>query len=247
MMDLLKLMKERHSSRVFFDSDQPVSKENIAKILEAGSWAPTAHNMQNFEVIIVDDKKLIQIIAGMKAPVSLKFIKENYKQLSFSNEELKKKKTGILGTMFPPNWRNPHIRKDDLTETGRDLFMQEELLSTPVLGIVLYDPFRRAPASPGDFLGIMSLGCVMENMWLMASSLGIDFHIVSSLSNGSIKRGIKKLLNIPDRLIIAYSFRLGYAAVSASYLRVRRDVKDFMHYNGYSNKTSSGVSSPGRA
>jgi nitroreductase len=239
MKDLLKLMKERHSSRVFFDPDRPVSKEDIGKILEAGSWAPTAHNMQNFEVIIVDNKNLIKTISGMKAPASLKFIRENYKQLSFSDEELKKKKTGILGTMFPPAWRKPLIRKEELTETGRDLFMQEELLSTPVLGIVLYDPFRRAPASSGDFLGIISLGCVMENMWLMANSIGIDFHIVSSLSNGSMKRGIKKLLNIPDRLVIAYSFRLGYAVDGTRYLRVRRNVKDFMHHNRYSKKTST--------
>ena len=239
MKDLLKLMKERHSSRVFFDPNRPVSKENIGKILEAGSWAPTAHNMQNFEVIIVDDKKLIQTIAGMKAPVSLKFIRENYKQLSFSDEELMTKKTGILGNQFPAAWRKPHIRKEEITEMERDLFMEDELLSTPVLGIVLYDPFRRAPASSGDFLGIVSLGCVMENMWLMANSLGIDFHIVSSLSNGSVKRAIKKLLHIPDRLVIAYSFRLGYAADHTEYLRVRRDVKDFMHHNGYSKKNSS--------
>ncbi len=110
MEGLLKLMKERHSSRGNFDPDRPVSKENIRKILEAGSWAPTAHNMQNFEVIIVDDKKLIQTIAGMKAPVSLKFIRENYKQLSFSDEELRKKKTGISGIMFPPAWRKHYIR-----------------------------------------------------------------------------------------------------------------------------------------
>ena len=238
MEDLLKLMKERHSSRVFFDPDRPVSKENIARILEAGSWAPTAHNMQNFEVIIIDDKKLIQIIASMKAPISLKFIRENYKQLSFSDEELKRKKTGISGAMFPPAWRKHQIRKDEIEETGRDLFMQEELLSTPVLGIVLYDPFRRAPASPGDFLGIVSLGCVMENLWLMANSLGIDFHILSSLSNGAVKRGIKKLLHIPDRLVIAYSFRLGYAMYKTDYLRVRRDVTDFIHHNGYTKKTS---------
>jgi nitroreductase len=233
MKDLLRLMKERHSSRVFFDPDRPISKDDIGKILEAGSWAPTAHNMQNFEVILVDDKKLIRTIACMKAPVSLKFIQENYKQLSFSDEELKKKKTGILGNMFPEAWRKPYIRKEEITGTGRDLLMQQEILSTPVLGIVLYDPFKRAPASSGDFLGIVSLGCVMENMWLMANSLGIDFHIVSSLSNGSVKRKIKKLLNIPDSMVIAYSFRLGYAVNSTRYLRVRRDVQDFMHHNGY--------------
>jgi nitroreductase len=239
MEDLLKLMKERHSSRVFFDPDRPVAKEHIAKILEAGTWAPTAHNMQNFEVIIIDDKKLIRTIAAMKAPVSLKFIRENYKQLSFSDEELQKKKTGISGAIFPAAWRKHQIMKDEIEDNSRDLFMQAELLSTPVLGIVLYDPFRRAPASPGDFLGIMSLGCVMENLWLMANSLGIDFHIVSSLSNGSVKRGIKKLLHIPDRLVIAYSFRLGYAIERTDYLRVRRDVTDFIHHNGYSRKNSA--------
>jgi nitroreductase len=239
MKGLLKLMKERHSSRGHFDPDRPVSKENIRKILEAGSWAPTAHNMQNFEVIIIDDKKLIHSIAGMKVPVSLKFIRENYKQLSFSDEELRKKKTGISGIMFPPAWRKHYIRMNGVAENDRNLFMQEELLSTPVMGIVLYDPFRRAPASSGDFLGIVSLGCVMENIWLMANSIGIDFQVVSSLSNGSVKRAIKKLLHIPDRLVIAYSFRLGYAVDPTGYLRVRRDLKDFMHHNGYSKNNST--------
>ena len=30
------------------------------------------------------------------------------------------------------------------------------------------DTRRRAPASPGDLLGAVSLGAVMENMWLVA-------------------------------------------------------------------------------
>jgi len=102
---------------------------------------------------------------------------------------------------------------------------------------VLYDPSRRAPASQGDFPGIISLGCVMENMWLMANSLGIGFHIVSSLSNGAFEKNIRKMLNIPDKLIIAYSFRLGYPVKEPEkYLRVRRDVKDFAHYNKYGGK-----------
>ena len=236
MTDLLMLIKERHSSRVFFDPKRPVTKDDLHKILEAGSWAPTAHNMQNFEVIIIDDKKLIETIAAIEAPVSLTFVKENYKQFSFSEEELRKKKTGVLATTFPPAWRNPKIKKADLTAADRNDFMQQELNSTPVLGIVLYDPSRRAPASEGDFLGIISLGCVMENMWLMANSLGIDFHIVSSLSNGAYEKNIKKILGIPSNLIIAYSFRLGYAVNPHAYLRVRRDVEDFAHRNKYGVK-----------
>jgi nitroreductase len=235
---LLKLIKNRHSSRVFFDPKRPVAKDDLHKILEAGNWAPTAHNMQNFEVIIVDDKKLIETIAGVEAPTSLTFVKENYKQFSFSEEELRKKKTGVLASTFPPAWRKPDIKEEDLTEGAHNTFMQEELNTTPVLGIVLYDPSRRAPASEGDFLGIISLGCVMENMWLMANSLGIDFHIVSTLSNGPYEKTIKKLMNIPDNLIIAYSFRLGYGIKTPNYVRVRRDVEDFTHHNKYGVKVS---------
>lgn len=236
MENLMKLIKERHSSRVMFDPKRPIKKQDLHQILEAGSWAPTAHNMQNFEVIIVDDKKIMNKIAAVKAPTSLTFVRENYKQLSFSVEELRKKKTGILGTMFPEAWRKPNIKPSDLKEDDRDSFMAQELSSTPLLGIVLYDPSRRAPASEGDFLGIISLGCVMENMWLMANSLGIDFHIVSSLSNGPFEKEIKKLLNIPKGLVIAYSFRLGYATQAFKYLKVRRDVEDFTHVNKYVKK-----------
>jgi nitroreductase len=60
MFDLLKLIKKRQSSRVPFDSEKFISKLDLQKILEAGSWAPTAHNMQNFEVVVVDDKKLLE-------------------------------------------------------------------------------------------------------------------------------------------------------------------------------------------
>jgi hypothetical protein len=37
------------------------------------------------------------------------FAKENYPQLSFSEEELKQKKVGILATRFSPAWSNPKV------------------------------------------------------------------------------------------------------------------------------------------
>lgn len=55
--------------------------------------------------------------------------------------------------------------------------MQRPLPESPVLLVVVYVPGKRAPASEGDFLGIISLGCAMENMWLTAESLGIGLHI----------------------------------------------------------------------
>lgn len=238
MPELLQLIKSRQSSRIPFDENKPVSQEDIQQILEAGSWAPTAHNMQNFEVIVVNDKELLEQFREMELPVSETFIRENYLQLSFSEEELKKKKTGVLGTMFPKAWLDHMIMP--VKETGNVplniIEPRNQIYPCPTLFILLYNPQKRAPASEGDFLGIMSLGCVLENMWLMATSLGLSMHVISSLSDDDAEHEIKDKLNIPEHLKIAISFRIGYTAAEAKYTRVRRDLSDFVHYNNYNEK-----------
>jgi nitroreductase len=236
MIDLSKLMQNRQSVRMPFDATHSISKEDLLQIIEAGRWAPTAHNMQNFELIVVDDEKVLASIENIKRPVSETFVRENYLQLSFSDEELLKKKTGVLASMFPPAWRNPDF-KLDINNKEADSSVQRPMPACPLLLVIVYDPSRRAPASEGDFLGIISLGCIMENMWLMANSLGISFHIVSSLSTGSVGKEVKNILHIPENLQIAFSCRLGYPISDpANHLRVRRDIDDFVSHNKFGDK-----------
>ena len=238
MNELSKLMRERHSARVIFDPKRRIPEKDLKQILEAARWAPTAHNMQNFELIVVDDKNLLEAIGKIRHGISMTFIRENFSQLSFSEEELRRRKVGILGAMFPPSWRNPDIKKETITDEGRSLYMGKLIRSSSALLFVLYDPRRRAPASQGDFLGIMSLGCVMENIWLMANSLGIGVHILSSLSAGPVADKIKTILKIPKRLRIACSLRLGYPVSPVKYLRVRRGIENFTGQNQFEKKAS---------
>lgn len=244
MDTLIELIKTRQSTRTAFDPEKPVSREFLRQIIEAGAWAPTAHNMQNYEVVVVDDKTLLDRINRIDFPPDPTFIQENYLQLSFSEEELRRKKTGVLATPFPKSWRQPGL----IPERARDIGLLQprgdetavdrhnHLLPCPTLVLLLYDPSRRAPASEGDFLGVMSLGCVLENMWLMAQALGIGFHVVSALSGPIVQTEVKRILGIPPALEIALSFRLGYPTARSEYLRVRRDVDSFTHYNGFAGK-----------
>lgn len=233
---LQTLIHTRQSTRSAFDENRPISKQDLIKILDAGKWAPSAHNMQNYEVIVVDDKKIREEISKIESPVSEDFIRENFDQLSFSKEELQTKKVGILGTMFPPEWRDPEVFHHSLISGARPN-IGRFIETSPILIIITYNPNKRAPASEGDFLGIMSLGCVLENMWLMAQSLGIAFHIVSSLSNHEVEYKIKQILSIPENLKIGISFRLGYPIADQSeYLRVRRNIEDFTYFNKYGDK-----------
>ncbi|HTP57313.1 MAG TPA: nitroreductase family protein [Spirochaetia bacterium] len=225
MNEVLKLMRQRQSDRLPFDQGRKVTDRDLKLILEAGRWAPTAHNMQNYQVVAVDDRIILSAIEAINRPISDAFIQENSRQLSSSEEELVQKKVGLLASLFPP-----YMRMGGAVIPSKGM----PLLPTPLLLFVLYDPRTRAPASEGDFLGIMSIGCVMENMWLAAQSLGISFQIVSSTSAPESTREIRKLLGIPQELHIAFSARLGYPTVSRGrYLRVRRNIEDFAHRNRF--------------
>jgi nitroreductase len=191
--------------------------------------------MQNFDVVVVDDKEVLEIVGNVKSRISEDFLRENYEQLSFSREELLEKKTGILGTMFPPAWVDPS-KMSEVAHESALMPLTQSIRGSPCLLIVIYNPQKRAPASEGDVLGFMSLGCVMENMWLMAQSLGINLQILSSFAALPVEKQIKQILCIPEHLKIAYTCRLGYPSGSAKYLRVRRDIVDFAHHNKFGNK-----------
>jgi nitroreductase len=110
-----------------------------------------------------------------------------------------------------------------------------------MLLVVLYDAGRRAPASEGDALGLIGLGCVLENMWLGAEALGIGLQVLASLAGGDAEPALAKLLSIPDHMRVAFGCRLGYPLVTNSAgLRVRRDVGAFTHRNAYGHMDLSG-------
>jgi nitroreductase len=95
-------MARRHSARVAFDPERALPAGHLRQVLEAARWAPTDHNMQNYEIVVIDDPERIERIGAIRAEPSPEFISENFEQLSFSEDELRRKKTGILASDFPP-------------------------------------------------------------------------------------------------------------------------------------------------
>jgi len=230
----LNVIKSRHSTRTSFNSNRKIRRTDLAAVIEAARWSPTAHNMQNFEIIIVDDPNILKAIGNLRSRISEEFLRENYDQLSFSKKELQRKKVGILGSHFPRAWRDP-TKLHDVAVHSPAVPLRETIQDAPVVLIVIYDPRKRAPASPGDFLGIMSLGCVMENMWLVAQSRHISFQVMSVFGSPQVEAELRRILNFPRHTKIAYAIRLGYVrgGFSVDYLRVRREPAAIAHYNRY--------------
>lgn len=238
-MDIQKAIRERQSTRAMFDPERKIPEAQLRQMLEGARWAPTAHNMQNFEVIVVDDRALLDALSNIRGGVSQAFVEENYAQLSFSEEELQRKRVGILGTMFPASWRTPGV-KPRVDEEHAHSILGAPIKMCATLLVVLYDARKRAPASEGDALGMMSLGCVMQNMWLVAQSLGIGYQIQSVFGSDHVEREARRLLTFPDHFKIAFAVRLGYPKAIEPYLRVRREIEDFTHRNGFGPKRARG-------
>jgi nitroreductase len=232
-----EIIRNRRSERGPYDASQAVEAADLDAILEAGRWAPTAHNMQNYEIVVIDDPSTLAAVGRLQPGGSGDFLKENYAQLSFSEEELIRKGTGLLATMFPPSWRTPDAEPDT---SGEPATLEATMRSCPVVLIVLYDPRRRAPASEGDVLGIIGLGCLMQNMWLMAQARGIGMQIMSVFGGDGVEDGLRSLLSIPSHLQIAFACRLGHrAGEPRPQLRVRRPVDRFVHLNVYAHPGAS--------
>ncbi|OGY21880.1 MAG: nitroreductase [Candidatus Woykebacteria bacterium GWB1_45_5] len=80
-MEFQKLLKERHSIRVY--QDKPVEEEKLNQILEEARSAPSAGNLQAYKICVVKDKKAREKIAEAanqefvaQAPVVLVFLQD---------------------------------------------------------------------------------------------------------------------------------------------------------------------------
>jgi nitroreductase len=237
MAKLSEIIRDRHSTRGSFDPNRPIARPQLKQILEAARWAPTPNNMQNFEIVIVDKSEQLEAIGKIPAEMSSEFLCENYDQLSFSEDELRIRKKGQLASTFPPAWTSPQAWSGDSDATSQLTFLGSSVQQTPLLLVVVYDGSKRAPGSKGDTLGQMSLGCVLENMWLTSESLGIEFHVLTVFSDGPVERQVKSILQIPPHMKVAFACSLGYPlAPQPHYVRVRRDLEDFVHDNRFDQK-----------
>ncbi|HTV05913.1 MAG TPA: nitroreductase family protein [Acidobacteriaceae bacterium] len=238
MQQTLKLIRDRYSERGAFDAKRPVAKADLKMILEAARWAPTPNNMQNFEIVVVDAKQQLEAIGKIPACMSEEYLRENYAETVATKEELRIRKRGMLASMFPAAWTDPQAWDEGSDARFQITFLGRAVQENPLLLIVLYDGSRRAPGSERDVLGHMGLGCVMENMWLMAEALGIAFRVLTVFGESQAEREIKKALHAPARMRVAFACALGYPVQSSveTYLRVRRDLEDFVHFNEFGRR-----------
>lgn len=67
-MDVMTAIKGRYTHRGTFQ-DKKVDRDTILKLIGAAGWAPSGHNSQPWEFVVIDDKKVINEIITTAADI----------------------------------------------------------------------------------------------------------------------------------------------------------------------------------
>jgi nitroreductase len=224
--DLFEAIKARRTTNGAFRPG-PIAPEHVRLILEMASHAPSHFNSQPWRFIVVQDEErraAIADIAGDSMRMLIEegtFWKRYSKYFRFSQGEIDRTSDGIHFDKIPSMLR-PFARYVFSPKGGAVInkFQVPRVLgndahklvgtSPLILGIVL----TRTEYQPQELSGlysVISLGAVIQTIWITANSLGIGMQFVSTPMEveGQWEK-IVTLLDVPDDQALLVLFRLGY-------------------------------------
>jgi nitroreductase len=225
-MDLLDAIRRRHTTNGAF-ADRPVDPEDKRRLLEMAARAPSHFNSQPWRFVVVEDeerRKTLGQIAGdsMRHLIEEGAFWQQYKRyFRFSKEEVEATKDGILIDNMPAVLK-PFI-KYLFTEQGGKMMNALQVprvlandarklveRSPLILGIAL----TRGEYKPGELAGLysmVSLGAVVQTIWLTATSLGMGFQFISTPQEVPANwERVSAVLGIPAEYELMLLIRLGY-------------------------------------
>jgi nitroreductase len=206
-LETYKAIASRKSIRDF--KAQPIHKETITKIINAGLQAPSNNHMREWEFIIVQDQATrVKVIDK---------VKKNYT------------KKGIETWLDSWNSTDPIQRESYLDAVPRQYTM---LLTAGCLILPFFRQPRQLlkPKSLSDLNSFASIWCCIENILIAASADGI-FGVTRIPFPAEIIH-IKEFFNTPADYEIACYLALGYPADGAE--RTKQypfKTEDKIHWN----------------
>jgi nitroreductase/NAD-dependent dihydropyrimidine dehydrogenase PreA subunit len=181
-------LRSRRSCRVF--SEREVPKEALARLIDIARYAPTGHNSQNFEFLIIQKRELIRDLAKRTAI----FYGNLHQMLS------------APGVSLPP-WLQSHMRGFRLNweyyQKGKDRIFRD----APAL-IIVHAPTENASSAQNCHLA-------MAHIMIQAQAMGLGTCIIGYfLTAAERDPSIIKELDIPENEKIFTCCTVGYPALA---------------------------------
>jgi nitroreductase len=225
-MELQEAIKKRRTTNSKF-ADKKVSPEHIDLLIRMASCAPSHFNSQPWRFIIVDDPEVIERIGKIAGESMVQLMEEGRfwrqyeKYFRLTKEEIENSKDGIHIDHFPALLKP--FAKQIMSEKGGKVLAklkipkilgkdEEELISrSPLLFVILLNKEEYKPGELSAFYSTISMGAVIQNLWLTTTDIGMGMQFVSTPGEFPEKwNEIASILRIPDNYELAAVFRMGY-------------------------------------
>ena len=191
-MDLLKAIEERRSSRAFLD--KPVERETLEKLFHLATQAPSAINLQPWEITVVSGEE--------KSRLSRLLVKR-MKEMNVScgpganrplHEHYVERQRGLLDVMLPGLPEN--VSFQDFINEGSCNFY-----GAPTALIITIDEVFSS-------IRLADIGVVVGYLVLAAHGLGLGTCPIGLIT--AFDDDIKEELNIPEEKQVVIGMAVGY-------------------------------------
>jgi nitroreductase/NAD-dependent dihydropyrimidine dehydrogenase PreA subunit len=198
---VLELIRSRRSKRLF--KDRTVERDVIEKVLEAARFAPSGHNEQSTEFVVIQDAEIIQEIGALTA----KGIGKLVQPLRYSiGRMMMQRALGRRGVAYLAELAPEMEGLVSKFNSGTDWILHQ----APVLVLFCAD-------SAGEFFARVNASLALHNVALAAETLGLGcfytgFVVIASDRDDSIAR----LVGLPETHKIYGGLAMGYQRLKFS-------------------------------
>ena len=201
--DKIGFLKNRRSIREYTSRD--VSERILETILEAATWAPSAHNAQPWSFIVIKDSALKLKLAKTMANRWKKDLAKN----GVSEKDL-----------------------ENLVKASVERFTKAPIVIVLCLTMVEMHPYPDKRRQKIEFLmGVQSVAAAIENMLLAAHAMGLG--ACWFCAPLFCPETLRKVLHIPSSVEPQALITVGYTAYRQEPPH-RKPLKEIMHLNSWS-------------
>jgi len=205
-LNLLNVFRNRRSVKEYLPKE--VSKEVLFRILEAGRWAPSAHNAQPWRFIVIQDSATKQRLAKAMA--------------SRWNEDMGK--NGV-----------PKEQRESLIKASVERFENAPIIIIACSTMENMDEYLDDRRKKNEYvMAVQSVAAAIENMLLAAHGEGIgSCWFCAPLFCQDV---VRKVLKIPQYVDPQALITLGYPAEKPK-SPPRKSLEEIVHQNLWRHKT----------
>jgi nitroreductase/NAD-dependent dihydropyrimidine dehydrogenase PreA subunit len=192
---VLELIRSRRSKRLF--KDMPVQRDVLEKVLEAARFAPSQHNDQSTEFIVIQDKEILREITALTAEGIGKLAGYTRNPIG---RMMMRRALGRRGAAYVAELAPEMEGLVSLFKSGTDWILRE----APVLVLFCAD------SAGGSFAGI-NANLALHNAALAAETVGLGcFYAGFVVTVGERDDRIASLVSLPETHMIYGALAMGY-------------------------------------